>query len=251
MKTLTPEQRKQRIETVIKILGVAAVGFVVAPFVLTAIGGIIGLTIAAGISFVAINMVPWFAMKVANWRLKAIKSEAMKNPVETLQNEYVKKMAALDAFKENIRIFAGQVLSFSDQVKQYVKEGLEDAQTYVDQLGKMKQLLSIRQNKFKEAQEALKEFSETITRTDRKWKMACAAMAMQEAAGQIEGDVFDKICIETALESVQSKLNQSFADLEFSLVEESKSNQLVNKERVQMLEMSTPQAVKVTVGNNG
>lgn len=217
---LTPEQRKQRIETAIKVVGVGAVGFLVAPFVLTAIGGIVGLVIAAGVSFVAVNMVPWFAMKVANWRLKAIKSEAMKNPVETLQNEYLKKESALKDFKENIRVFAGQILTFSDQVKQYVRDGLDDADVYVEQLNKMKQLLSLRQDKYDKAKQALNDFELTIQKTDRKWKMACAAVAMNEAAGQLDGDAFDKICIETALESVQSKLNQSLADLEIAFMEE-------------------------------
>jgi hypothetical protein len=224
-KQLTPEQRKQRIEAALKIVGVGVVGFLVAPFILTAIGGILGLAIAAGISFTAVNMLPWFALKISNWRLKAIKSEAMKNPVETLQTEYIKKEAALKTFKENIRIFAGQVLTFGDQVKQYVKEGLEDAQVYVEQLGKMKKLLEIRQQRYQEAKQALEEFADTIERTDRKWKMALAAMAMNEAAGQMEGDAFDKICIETALESVQTKLNQSFADLEIALLDNAEKSE--------------------------
>jgi hypothetical protein len=224
-KQLTPEQRKQRIETVLKITGVGVVGFLVAPFILTAIGGIVGLAIAAGISFTAVNMLPWFALKVSNWRLKAIKSEAMKNPVETLQTEYIKKEVALKEFKENIRIFAGQVLGFGDQVKQYVKEGLEDAQVYVEQLGKMKKLLEIRQQRYQEAKQALEEFADTIEKTNRKWKMALAAMAMNEAAGQMDGDAFDKICIETALESVQTRLNQSFADLEIALLENSEKTE--------------------------
>jgi hypothetical protein len=83
----------------------------------------------------------------------------------------------------------------------------------------MKKLLEIRQQKYQDAKAALEEFSRTIEKTDRKWKMALAAMAMNEAAGQMEGDAFDKICIETALESVQTKLNQSFADLEIALLE--------------------------------
>jgi hypothetical protein len=232
---LTPEQRKQRIETTLKVAGVGVVGFLVAPFVLTAIGGILGLATAAGISFVAVNMVPWFALKISNWRLKAIKNEAMKNPVETLQTEYVKKETALKEFKENIQIFAGQVLNFGDQVKQYVREGIEDAQTYVEQLDKMKKLLELRKQKYQDAKEALEEFSRTIEKTDRKWKMALAAMAMNEAAGQMDGDAFDKICIETALESVQTKLNQSFAELEIAVWENSdkEQKQTVNVESVE------------------
>lgn len=236
---LTPEQRKQRTEMILKVLGVGVVGFLVAPFVLSAIGGILGLTVAAGLSFVAINMVSWFSLKVANWRLKAIKHEAMKNPVETLQNEYVKKDQALKSFKENIRTFAGQVLTFGDQVKQYVKDGLEDAQTYVEQLAKMKKLLELRQAKYQQAVEALAQFAQTIQQTDRKWKMACAAMAMNEAAGQMEGDVFDKICIETALDSVQTKLNESFADLEVALMDNEKEKAVKQQTMVQNVSSET------------
>jgi dGTP triphosphohydrolase len=219
---LTPEQRKQRLETILKVVGVGVVGFIVAPFVLQAIGGLIGLGIAAAIGYAGITFSSYFSMKIANWRLKAIKAEAMKNPVETLQNQYVQKQRALEEYKTNIAKFAAQVMAFADQVKQYVKDGLEDAQTYVEQLGKMKQLLELRKQKYQEAQDTLAEFSETIARTEKKWKMACAAMAMNEAAGQIEGDVFDKICIETALDSVQTKLNQSFADLEIALMDDEK-----------------------------
>jgi hypothetical protein len=247
---LTPEQRKQRIETALKITGVGVVGFLVAPFVLTAIGGILGLAIAAGISFTAVNMLPWFALKVSNWRLKAIKSEAMKNPVETLQTEYVKKESALKEFKENIRIFAGQVLGFGDQVKQYVKEGLEDAQVYVDQLGKMKKLLEIRQQKYQEAKQALEEFADTIEKTNRKWKMALAAMAMNEAAGQMEGDAFDKICIETALESVQTKLNQSFADLEIALLDNVEKSEQKKVEMASVVNDNKTQTVVNSAFNN-
>ena len=86
----------------------------------------------------------------------------------------------------------------------------------------MKRLLQIRQDKYQDAKTTLSEFSETIKRTDRKWKMACAAVKMNEAAGSMEGDVFDKICIETSLESVQTKLNEAFADLEISLLDDDK-----------------------------
>ncbi len=224
---LTPEQRKQRTETILKVLGVGVVGFIVAPFVLQAIGGIIGLAVAAALGFVGINFTQYFSMKVANWRLKAIKAEAMKNPCETLQNEYIKKQHALEDYKTNITKFAAQVMAFADQVKGYVKEGLEDAQTYVEQLDKMKQLLQLRKEKYQQAQDMLAEFAETIARTEKKWKMACAAMAMNEAAGELAGDTFEKICIENALDSVQTKLNESFADLDIALMDDEREKRLL------------------------
>lgn len=221
--TLTPEQKKQRIETIVKILGLGVVGFLVAPIIFVTIQGLIGLAIAAALSFGIIAFIPYFAMLIGNWRLKAIKAEAAKNPVETLQNQLIEKQSALNAFMDNIRKFTAQVLSFADQVKQYTKDGLEDAPVYVEQLAKMRQLLELRKQKYQDAKDMLVEFERTIQQTDRKWKMALAATAMNEAAGKLTGDTFDQICVETALSSVQDKLNQSFADLEIALLDDDKA----------------------------
>lgn len=250
---LTPEQRKQRTETVLKVLGVGVIGFLVAPFILQTIGGIVGLVVAAGLGFVGINFARVFSMTVANWRLKAIKAEAMRNPCETLQNEYVKKENALKDYKTNITKFAAQVMAFADQVKGYVKEGLEDAQTYVEQLEKMKQLLQIRKEKYQQAQDMLAQFAETIARTEKKWKMAVAAQAMSEAAGELAGDTFDKICIETALDSVQTKLNESFADLDIALMDDEREKRQLEAKQAKTLppvsrvtDVNTTQPVPVT-----
>ena len=257
---LTPEQRKERTELAVKIVGLLGVCLVLGPLATTiaaGLGALAALLVGAAGIFTVWKFLPWFAMKIGNWRLKAIKSEAMKNPVETLQNQLVEKQMALEAFKEQIRVFAGQILTFGDQVKQYVKEGLEDAPVYVEQLGKMKKLLEMRQERYQQAKQTLSEFTETIQRTDRKWKMACAAAAMNEAAGQIEGDVFDKICIETALDSVQQKLNQSFADLEIALLDdESEKKKLASKQTAQLSDrvidvtstiVTTPERQKIPV----
>src|ERR1035441_734894 len=222
---LTPEQRKQRTELIVKVAGLLGVCIVLAPLATTiaaGLGALAALGAGAAAVFTVWKFLPWFAMKIGNAQLKAIKAEAMKNPCETLQNEYIKKEHALQDYKTNIARFAAQVMAFADQVRGYVKDGLEDAQTYVEQLGKMKQLLELRKQERQDAQDMLAQFSETISRTEKKWKMACAAMAMNEAAGEMAGDAFDKICIETALDSVQTKLNESFAELDIALMDDEK-----------------------------
>lgn len=249
---LTPEQRKQRTELIVKIVGLLGVCLVLGPLagtIAAGLGALAALLVGAAGIFVVWKFIPWFALKIGNARLKAIKAEAMKNPVETLQNQLVEKRKSLDSFKENIRVFAAQVLSFSDEVKKYVKDGLEDAQTYVEQLAKMKKVLELRQQRYKDAEQTLVEFEETIQRTDRKWKMACAAAKMNEAAGEIEGDVFDKICIETAMSSVQDKLNQSFADLEIALMDEDKSKKQIQDRviNVESTPINTPVRQKIAV----
>ena len=218
---LTPEQRAQRKETIIKVVGLLGIAIVLGPLYLTilhGLGAIAALLVGAGAIFTVTKFLPALALKIGNASLKAYKAECMKNPVESLQQQLIKQREALKVFKEQIRVFIGQVLSFETQVKQYVKEGLEDAQVYVEQLSKMKKLQALRQAKCADAEAGINAFEDSIERTDRKWKMALAAEAMNEAAGEIGGDVFDKICIETSVNAVQDKLNQQMADLEISWV---------------------------------
>jgi hypothetical protein len=165
---LTPEQRKERTELIVKVAGLLGVCIILGPLATTiaaGLGALAALIVGAAGVFTVWKFLPWFAMKIGNAQLKAIKAEAMKNPCETLQNEYVKKEIALKDYRTNIERFAAQVMAFADQVKGYVRDGLEDAQTYVEQLGKMKQLLQIRKEKYQQAQDMLSEFSETIARS--------------------------------------------------------------------------------------
>lgn len=237
-KQLTPEQRKARLQLGLNIAGVCLIAAFVGPFavaILHGLGAILAVAATVGISWVAMKFMNTFTLMVSNAALKSMKAEAMRNPVETLQTEYVKKQNALKDYRANIEKFKAQVLAFKDQVQRYVKEGLEDAQTYVEQLGKMNQLYDLRVRKYQEAQDMLSEFAETISRTEKKWKMACAAMAMNEAAGELAGDTFDKICIETALDSVQTKLNESFAALDIALLDDDKAKQQLNEKKLNQI----------------
>ena len=110
------ELKRKRIETTVKILALLVIGFFVAPFVFISIKGLIGLVIAFAISFGVISFTPYFATVIANWRLKAIKHEARKNPVETLQNRYGEKQAALGNFLESIKKFAAKLKTLESKI---------------------------------------------------------------------------------------------------------------------------------------
>ena len=250
-KQLTPEQKKARTEFILKLVGVAGIALLIGPFTVTILHGL-GALLAIGattvVAYVCMKMWGVFALAVANWHLKALKAEAMRNPVETLQTEYVKKQQALAQFKQQLIAFIAEVNNFASKVKEYVKDGLEDAPVYVEQLKKMQQLQELRKQKYTDAEDSLAEFAEAIRRTDTKWKMACAAAHMNEAAGDMAGDAFDKICIETAIESVTTKLNQSFADLDLALLDDAnakkqadakKLNQIANRTAAQLADKSS------------
>jgi hypothetical protein len=235
---LTPEQRKERTEFIVKLVGLGGIALLVGPFMVTilhGLGALLAVAATVGVAYVVQKMWGVFALMVANWHLKALKAEATRNPVETLQTEYVKKQQALSQFKQQLIAFIAEVNNFAAKVRDYVKQGLEDAPIYQEQLAKMIQLQELRKQKYTDAEDSLAEFAEAIRRTDTKWKMACAAAHMSEAAGDMEGEVFDKICIETAIESVQTKLNQSFADLDLALLDDANSKKAADSKKLNQL----------------
>lgn len=237
-KELTPDQRKARTELILKCVGVGVIALIVGPFAVTILHGL-GALLAVGVTlvvaYVGIKMSGSFALMIANWQLKAMKAIAMRNPVETLQTEYVKKQTALAQFKQQLISFIAEVNNFAAKVKDYLRDGLEDAPVYVEQLNKMKQLGELRKQKYTDAEDSLVDFAEAIRRTDTKWKMACAAQHMNEAAGDMAGDVFDKICIETAIDAVQTKVNQTFADLDLSLLDETNAKKQLDAKKLNQI----------------
>jgi predicted RNase H-like nuclease (RuvC/YqgF family) len=236
------EIKRNRIEKTVKILSLLVVGFLVAPFVFIAIKGLVGLAVAGAISLVVVNLIPWFSAMVANWRLKALKHEAAKNPIETLQNDYRKRIEALQAFRQSILNSKAEVYSFRDKLDGFKKQYPADAAKFDEQYRQMLALLKLRGQKYEEAKGNLERYDGEITRAKAIWDMAQAAAAMNKAAGVDADEFYAKIQVETALDSVQKNLNLAFADLEMSLVDE-KSSAGANAVPVQPV-VETPKALE-------
>lgn len=223
--TLTPEQRKQRLETIVKVVGLLAIAVILGPLYLTILHGlgvIAALLVGVGVLFTVNKFLPYFALAIGNARLKAIKAEAAKNPVETLQNDYMKRQSALEEFRQKITVFAAEVMNFADKLVEFSQKFPAEAPKFKENLAKMKQLLALRQKKYSQAQDNLAAYELEIQKAGAIWDMGQAAAKLNEAAGMTEEDFFAKIQVETALNSVQTNLNQAFADLEISLLDEDK-----------------------------
>lgn len=214
------EQREQRIQTVAAYAIGGVVCFLVAPFIFGVVKGLIGLIVAAVIGFTAIQFTPYFARLVANWRLKAIKAEAAKNPIETLENDYGSRMEALKQFRESIRNFAGSVRSFAEKLDGFKQSYPKDAPKFDEQLRSMRALLEFRKKKYEQACGNLELYEREIQKARAIWDMAQEAAKMNRASGIDAEDFFAKISVETALDSVQKGMCTAFSDLELALVEE-------------------------------
>ncbi len=220
MNNIELEQKRQRIEKWAKIIGLATAGFLFAPFAVATISGLASLITVGIIGLLTVNVgVPWFAMKLANWRLKVLKAEAAENPIETLENQYKERETALFEIRNNLQEFHGVVQSLYDEIKEHNSKYPNRPSQFQEKYEKMKQLLAIRGQKYKQAQANLKAFAEIIEEKRSDWKVALAAAKANKLANVGE-DFMSKLMSDTAVDSVQNSLNTAFAELEVSLLDE-------------------------------
>ena len=78
------DPRARRWGVFAKYAALLVVGFAVAPFIWVAIGGLLGMIVAGVILLGTWMVLPAVEAAAANLRLKLIKGEASRNPVETL-----------------------------------------------------------------------------------------------------------------------------------------------------------------------
>ena len=213
------ETKRKRIETVVKIALLGVAGFVVAPFIYTAITGLVGLVVAATVGLVIVNLAPSAGALIANWRLKALKAVAAANPIETLENQYAERENALLKIRDNIKEFHTVVQELWGQIQEHNEKYPDRPSQFLEKYNKMKDLLALRSNKYKQAQANLRGFSELIDEKRSDWKVAQAAAKAMKLANVGE-DFQSKLMADTALTTIQDGLNFAFSELEVSLLDE-------------------------------
>lgn len=202
---------------------------VISPVIFLAVKGLVGLAIAGIVGLTIISFAPVLSMKFANWKIKGIKSEAATNPIETLQVQLIEKKEALLRFLNSINSFAAEVKGFEDKVEQFKREHPSEAAQFDEQLKAMIELLENRKLKYRRAREQVNFFEASIDRARAKWEMAQAAIRMNKLAGMQTGDEYEKIKVETAIDSVQTAMNTAFAELETALLSEEHPPMLPNQ----------------------
>lgn len=206
-----------------KYAALLVVGFVVAPYIFTAITGLVGLIVAGVIMLGAWMLAPSVEMAARNLRLKLIKGEAKRNPVETLQEDLRAKTVALDERKTAIEKLNGQIRTFADKVDS-IKEryGVQDSGylKLAADLKDLKRVAASRADKWKQAHEQLVRYAEEIDRANMIWDAGQAAAAARETSGLSEEEFFAKLKAETAFDAIQQQYNEALASLDTSLLEE-------------------------------
>lgn len=220
------QKKEQRWQTIGALIGIGLLAFVVSPFIMATIKGLLGLVTCMIIAGISWKFLPWFSMKIANLRLKAIKAEASANPIETLQNQLIEKCNGLAQFKSALASFKGEIELFTQKFADFCRKfpGNTTAITQNQQkLDKMNQLYVLRVGKYQATAKALADFKDRIDWAQGEWEMAQAAAQMQNSAG-VTGDQFlSQIAEDTAFSAVQKAVADSFAEIDVAFLDEAQS----------------------------
>lgn len=221
--TSSPQDpRARRWGIAAKSAAILVVGFLVAPYIWTAIGGLVGLLVGGAVIGATWMTLPWLGLKAGNLRLALVKHEAATNPVPTLQNELQRQQQALDERKTAIGHLRGQIATFEDKLSTLGKRFGKSDDSYIKmsaQLVSLKRVADSREEKWQTAYVQVGRFEQEIERASLIWDAAQAAAAAQESSGLTEKDFMAKLQRETALDSIRSTFNDTIASLDTDLMQ--------------------------------
>lgn len=227
MNDISVDERRNKLKKWVTIGGIGVTGLVIAPIIFTAIQGMIGLAIAAGIGFMLVNFAPWFALKISNAKYRAIDAEkvshvkkvvnaAAENPIETMTNLLQAKRQAFKEFEQNVIQAAAARDTFKTKVEKFTKRYPERAIEFQNQLSRMVDLVSRKKSALQAAQKSLEDGAMKLEEMQAYWEMAKDAIELNKAAGMDTGDQFEKLKSDTAVDSVLESMNTAFAQLEIA-----------------------------------
>lgn len=211
------EQHRLKLTTKWKWIIGALAGLIVSPVILVTIQGMLGLIAAFAIGTLAVNFAPYFAMRVANLKMKAITAEANANPIETMKNLRIDREKDLELADKHITDFDAELAGFDEEIKEFAAEYPEEAPTYQKISGKMHQLLDVKIAAYEQAQKEVEDLKQRTRKAESIYKMAMSAKAITESAQDAEARVFAEIKEKVAFGAVTKQMNLSFANLNKAL----------------------------------
>lgn len=215
---LTPDQRRERIEKIVKWGSIGTICLLVSPIIFLVVKGMLGVLIAFAVGSTAVAFAPWWSMKLANWRIKAIKAEATENPIPTLQNQLVQRQRAQKHAKDQLDQSNTALTQFSMKAEKLSKTQPQEAAAFAKQVALMQRAQETKVVKWQEVNQQLALFAAEIEKASAVWDVTQSMIEAKRAMGLvIDIDPLERIKTETALDAVQMSLASAVSDLEMSL----------------------------------
>lgn len=185
--------------------------------------------------------------KLANWRIKEIKAEARKNPIETMENEALDMAARNEAYKEALTKRKAQGASWLSEIEELRRDDPEGAAIYDKEIEDYHAEMAARDEELAEAIVGLEEFREVIKVASRRWKVAQHSEQFRAASLSEQDQLMRKIVIDEALTAVKDRAHEATARLNVdALVSRARSQHKASKKSAPVLENKPSQVLEIT-----
>lgn len=208
------EQKRATYDKWIKIGLIGLGALLISPIIFMVVKGAIGLAIAGLVGLLIVNLAPVVSMKLANWKIKGIVSEAKENPIETMVNLLIAKKAAFKTLKEMVENAVTGAKTFETKCAQFSKQYPSRAEEFNQQLVSVKQAAERKKEALRSAQTMLSEGENKLEEMKAYFDMAEALNAANKATGMDTGDIYERLKADTACDAVFESMNRAFANLE-------------------------------------
>lgn len=204
----------KKTQTIIKVTGVVVLGFIVSPFIIAAIHGIIGLAIAGALVGSGWVALPYLAIKASNMRLLGIKKAAADNPVETMQNIYANNMRTIGEKDQKVANFSARLGDLRSKTKMLqTKWGSEKVADYNGAITKMSIVLDGLLAKQRKAKLEAKAYKSSMEEATDFYQLSLDARGVMELAGSAEQEVFEQIKSKVAFDAITHSFNLAVSQL--------------------------------------
>lgn len=180
-------------------------------------------TIVTGlIALVGINYYPVVKMKLENRKIEAIKAEAAANPITTMQAVAVQGRKELAESRAAIGEQAASVALFEQKKNGHKKKFPDDVdsiQQMEEELAQYKQLLTLREAKWRDAEKQQEQFERAIEMMSSRFEAASAGVKANKLSDPARKDIYAKIKVEAAYDSVMRKQAEAFSGLRMALLD--------------------------------
>jgi hypothetical protein len=225
------------------IAGVTVLLAVSAPMVWAAVSagvGVAALMVLAAVGTLVFQSLPLAMQVLENRLLRLRKSVAAAHPIEQLQNDLMRREQRLVSFRAALATIGGQITSMAEMIedRRHADPGhVLDRQTRA--LDRMVQFHAANVRRLDEAHVALEAFRQQVRQKRFEWDFAQSGEVVMAALNPSElQDLMQDLLTDSALQSVQKRFNDVFAELDLELhALEAPTRALLDAGRLDRLEM--------------
>ncbi len=190
-----------------------------------------GVAVIGVIGIVGIGVfqaLPMLAQKWENWLLGVRKDEARKNPIEQAENDFMRRSAQVESFKQAMENIGAQVTRLKNRLDKTRREKpAYDLTEQIASYDKMQLYYNNRLQRLQLAVKAREDFKNKIDEAKTKWAFQQDANETIRAMNATDQEAkINEILTEVAFDSVQKEFDTIFAKLDVDAAEMSAQNQI-------------------------